>query len=80
MSEMSSARAPGFASDIRPLFRDSDRDSMAWAFDLWSHDDVAVHGEEIAERLKDGSMPCDEPWPEERVGLFERWLEHGRSE
>ena len=53
---------------------------MAWAFDLWSHDDVAAHGEQIAERLKDGSMPCDEPWPEERVGLFERWLEHGKSE
>src|SRR5262245_55113466 len=54
MSEMSSEGALGFASDIKPLFRDSDRESMGWAFDLWSYEDVVAHGEEIAERLKDG--------------------------
>jgi hypothetical protein len=77
---MSAQGAPSFASDIRPLFRESDRESMDWAFDLWSYDDVVTHGEEIAERLRDGSMPCDEPWPEDRVGLFERWLGQGKSE
>jgi hypothetical protein len=66
-----------FSSDILPLFRESDRAAMRGAFDLWSHDDVAAHGKAIAERLKNGSMPCDGPWPPERVSLFERWLEQG---
>jgi hypothetical protein len=70
---------PSFASDIKPLFRDSDRTAMARAFDLWSYDDVAAHGEAIALRLKDGSMPCDGPWPADRVSLFERWLSSGSA-
>jgi hypothetical protein len=66
-----------FASDIKPLFRESDRDAMHAAFDLWSVADVRSHGEAIATRLRDGSMPCDGPWPEERVTLFDRWLAQG---
>jgi hypothetical protein len=31
----------------------------------------------IAERVKNGSMPCDGAWPPERVVLFERWVEAG---
>ena len=61
-----------FASDIKPLFREKDRTAMKRAFDLWSYDDVVAHGEAIAARLKDGSMPCDGPWPNDRVVLFER--------
>jgi len=68
---------PGFAADIRPLFRESDRTAMSRAFDLWSHEDVSAHAVAIAARLRDGSMPCDGPWPRERVSLFERWLEQG---
>jgi hypothetical protein len=41
----------GFAADIRPLFRDTDRAAMRRAFDLWSHDDVLAHGQAIAGRL-----------------------------
>jgi hypothetical protein len=80
MSEMSSEEPLGFASDVRPLFSESDRDSMLWAFDLWSCDDVVAHGEEISARLEDGTMPCDDPWPDEQVRLFKRWLEQGRRE
>ncbi len=69
-----------FEADIRPLFRESDRESMRRAFDLWSYDDVVAHGEAIAGRLKDGSMPCDGAWPAERVSLFERWLSEGAAE
>ena len=68
-----------FASDIKPLFRESDRTSMKRAFDLWSYDDVVAHGQAIAGRLKDGSMPCDGPWPENQVALFERWFTDGRA-
>jgi hypothetical protein len=66
-----------FATEIRPLFRESDRAAMLRAFDLWSHDDVVAHGPAIAARLADGSMPCDGQWPSEQVSLFERWLAQG---
>jgi hypothetical protein len=69
-----------FDADIKPLFREKDRDSMRSRFDLWSYADVKSHAHAIAERLKNGSMPCDGPWPPERVELFERWVEHGEPE
>jgi hypothetical protein len=33
-----------FAGDIRPLFRDSDVNSMSFAFDLASYENVRTHG------------------------------------
>jgi len=69
-----------FASDIKPLFRESDRQAMHAAFDLWSAADVRTHGQAIAARLRDGSMPCDGAWPEDRVALFDRWLAEGSPE
>ena len=66
-----------FAADIKPLFRAHDRDSMLQSFDLWSAADVAANGSAIAERLRDGSMPCDGPWPATQVALFTRWLANG---
>ena len=68
-----------FAADVKPLFRESDRTAMRRAFDLWSYDDVVTHGQAIAARLKDGSMPCDGPWPADRVAVFERWLDDGSA-
>jgi hypothetical protein len=69
-----------FNTDIKPLFREKDRDSMRRAFDLWSYSDVQTHAAAIAERLKNGSMPCDGAWPPDRVELFERWVEQGQPE
>ena len=69
-----------FDADIKPLFREKDRDAMRRAFDLWSYADVQTHAAAIAARLKDGSMPCDGAWPPERVALFERWVENGTPE
>ena len=31
---------PNFARDIRPLLRQSDRESMDFAFGLWDYNDV----------------------------------------
>jgi hypothetical protein len=67
----------GFEQDIRPLFRDRDRQSMKWAFDLGSYDDVAQNSSAILERLRNGTMPCDGAWPEEQVELFQRWVDAG---
>ena len=62
---------------IKPLFRQRDRDSMRFAFDLWSHEDVSAHADAILARLQAGTMPCDGAWPPERVEAFQRWAAAG---
>ena len=69
----------GFEQHIKPLFRERDRKSMKFAFDLWSYDDVTLNAEAILERLEDGSMPCDGAWPPERIAVFRRWVDSGLS-
>jgi hypothetical protein len=72
-----SADAPSFERDIKPLFRGDDVESMEFAFDLRSYDDVRTNAEEIYERLSDGSMPCDREWPADQVALFRSWIDAG---
>ena len=67
-----------FDQDIKPLFRDKDRDSMISKFDLWSYDDVARLSDPILTKLRDGSMPCDGAWPDERVARFQDWIAAGK--
>ena len=67
-----------FEADIKSLFRERDRKSMSFAFDLWSPDDVSQHAEAILSRLDNGSMPCDGAWPDEQVDRFRRWIESGK--
>jgi CDGSH-type Zn-finger protein/truncated hemoglobin YjbI len=69
--------AVSFAAHIKPLFRERDRKSMQFAFDLWSYDAVKENADGILARLQDGTMPCDGAWPRERVELFSRWIESG---
>jgi hypothetical protein len=66
-----------FEQNIKPLFRPVDQESMAWAFDLYSYDDVKDHATAILERVREGSMPCDGEWPREYVERFQRWTETG---
>src|SRR5271165_2359210 len=68
---------PRFAAHIKPLFREHDRKSMAFAFDLWSQADVQAHAAGILERLENGTMPCDGAWPPEKIEVFKRWTESG---
>jgi truncated hemoglobin YjbI len=68
-----------FAKHIKPLFRETDRQSMRFAFDLWSHQDVVAHAASIQDRLRAGTMPCDGAWPEDRVVVFERWIGSGMA-
>ncbi|MFE9575135.1 CDGSH iron-sulfur domain-containing protein [Nocardia sp. NPDC006044] len=69
-----------FDTHIKPLFRPRDRNSMVFAFDLWSIDDVRSHAEAILDQVRRGAMPCDGPWPAPWVALFERWIETGTAE
>jgi CDGSH-type Zn-finger protein/truncated hemoglobin YjbI len=70
----------GFERYIKPLFRERDRKSMKFAFDLWSYDDVRQNAQAILERVKAGTMPCDGAWPGEWVEVLERWTQSGMSE
>ena len=73
-----SAEPIGFEQHIKPLFRERDRDSMRFGFDLWSLEDVSTHADAILHRLDAGTMPCDGAWPAERVAVFRRWIEAGK--
>jgi hypothetical protein len=68
-----------FAADIRPLFREKDREAMLRAFDLWLYQDVVTHAAAIQAKLHDGTMPCDGPWPAAQVETFDRWVGQGTS-
>jgi hypothetical protein len=66
-----------YAADIKPLFRERDRESMLRHFDLWSYDDVVEHKDPILARLAAGEMPCDGAWPSTQVELFRSWVSEG---
>jgi hypothetical protein len=69
--------AVSFARDIRPLFREGDINSMSFAFDLSSYQDVRANAEQIYGRLAEGSMPCDGKWAADRVQRFRTWIDTG---
>jgi hypothetical protein len=71
--------ALSYATEIKPLFREDDRESMSFAFDLWSYEDVKENADAILARLEDGSMPCDGAWREAEVDLFARWINDGKA-
>lgn len=66
-----------FATDIQPLFREFDRNSMLKAFDLWRYEDVRLHQQAIVDHVANGSMPCDVAWPADRVALLRTWIAEG---
>lgn len=74
---MMDSGTPSFETDIKPLFRESDRSAMMAAFDLWSFDDVKTNADRILASVREGRMPCDMQWPEENVAILERWVEGG---
>jgi CDGSH-type Zn-finger protein/truncated hemoglobin YjbI len=75
--------APGqtvsFDQHIKQLFRERDRKSMKFAFDLWSYEDVRTNAQAIMEQVKAGTMPCDGAWPAEWVQAFKRWIQTGMA-
>jgi hypothetical protein len=71
---------PSFESDIKPLFREYDRENMTYSFDLWKYEDVKDHADDILDRLEEGDMPCDGPWPDEQIALFRSWMDDGMGE
>ena len=69
-----------YETSIKPLFRERDRRSMLFAFDLWSYDDVSRHASAIVRRLRAGTMPCDGAWPTAQVDAFQGWIDGGLTQ
>lgn len=71
--------ALGFQNDIRPMFREFDVNTMkdVSGFDLSDYEDVRDHAEGIYRTVSEGSMPCDEPWSDEKVATFKQWMDEG---
>jgi hypothetical protein len=76
---MMTTKPVSFEIDVKPMFRERDRKSMEFAFDLWSADDVSQHADDILDRLQEGTMPCDGEWPKAQVDLFARWVAGGKA-
>ena len=70
--------ALSFEHDIRPLFRDKDRDSMMQAFDLFDYADVVENADAIVGSLRSGQMPCDGEWPDADVDKLQEWIDAGK--
>ena len=79
MSDPAAPAIIGFATDVRPKFRDFDVNAMKAArnIDLSSYDDVKKHSKRILKRLEMGDMPCDTPWPDDWVKTFKQWITDG---
>ena len=77
---MAAGEDPGltFERDIRPLFREKDRDSMLSAFDLFDYADVAQNADAIVGSLRAGQMPCDGPWTDSQVDKVQQWIDEGK--
>lgn len=67
----------GYAADVRPLFREEDREAMDFAFDLWDYEDVKSNAALILERIEDGTMPCDGVWDEAKIQRLRDWIAAG---
>jgi hypothetical protein len=76
-AEIDRSPQPTWEQDIKPMFREWDRAEMMYLLDLWSYQDVRDNAESIYDRVADGTMPCDAPWPQERIDLFGAWVSAG---
>lgn len=79
MTTASDGGVLSFEHDIKPLFREKDRDSMLRAFDLFDYSDVAGHADAIVGALRSGKMPCDGAWPTSQVETFQHWMDTGKA-
>ena len=78
-----SAAAPGFAQDVRPLFRPVDVEHMTpfgVELDQYAYMSVPENAERVYRSISDGRMPPAAdggPWPAEQVSLLRAWIDGG---
>ena len=70
-----------FATDIRPMFTQTDLDHMSPFMDLSDRDDVLAHADAIYQTVSSGTMPppaSGEPrWTPEMCTKFKKWQDQG---
>ena len=76
------AAAPGFESDILPLFRPVDIEHMApfgVQLDQYVYMSVPANAERVYGSIAAGKMPpgSGEAWAEEKVRLLRAWIDGG---
>lgn len=60
---------------IKDYFTEKDKGCMSSKFDLGSHDDVALHAQEIYEATSSHQMPLHETkWTAEMITNFQTWM------
>jgi len=74
--------APGFDTDIRPLFRPIDIEHMApfgVHLDQYSYMSDPSHAERVYGSIAAKKMPpeSDATWPDEHVRLLRAWIDAG---
>ena len=70
--------SPTWENPVKSFFRPFDVTSMKKkGIDLSSYDDVKKHASNIYDRVSAGDMPCDAPWPDDRVNTFKAWIDAG---
>ncbi|NES04200.1 MAG: hypothetical protein F6K22_15975 [Okeania sp. SIO2F4] len=67
----------GYNIDIRPLFRDFDVETLQQLdrINLDDVENVRANAEKLRERLNKGSLPYDACWSDDRIELFNRWID-----
>jgi hypothetical protein len=72
--------ALSFATDIRPMFTQTDVDHMSGMMDLSNRDSVLEHADAIYEAVSSGSMPppsSGERWTPEMCARLKQWRDQG---
>jgi hypothetical protein len=70
---MNDSSTPHFENDIKPLFRESDRDAMLDYFDLWSFIDVTSNVGRIFDAISEGWVPCARGWCRDAPRMQHLW-------
>ena len=81
ISASASVSMLSYASDIRPLFRDFDLETLKRfdGIDLNSLETVRANIETLQERLQAGKLPYDGCWSSKQIVLFNRWVNQGMN-
>jgi len=80
-----------YTTDIKPKFRALDTgcmgsrrvpiklDDIDWMCDPTARFDFPDHGNarHVFDRLSDGSMPMDGPWPADWIATYQQWIDGG---
>lgn len=79
LPSQASVSAPSYTTDIRPLFRDFDVETLRRFdnVDLHNVDSVRTSAEMLRQRLQAGTLPYDACWSSKQIKLFDRWVDGG---